>query len=238
MVSREVFLRNLEGVRERIAEACEACGRSPGEVALLPVTKMWPVEVARLAFSAGFSTVGENRVQEALAKIEEAGGEGGWELIGHLQSNKAKFIPGKFVRVQSVDSRKLLLRLDAAAAEREIPPLRILLQVNAGDDPAKFGVSLEEAEDLLEAALSCPKVQVEGLMTIAPLAPDDSSVARRCFERLRDLRDDLAEKFAAPLPELSMGMTGDLDEAVRAGSTVVRVGSALFGERPAGSPAI
>ncbi|MFP6887659.1 MAG: YggS family pyridoxal phosphate-dependent enzyme [Opitutales bacterium] len=226
----------MECVRKRIAEVCETCGRSPDEVALLPVTKTWPAEAARMAFTAGLPTVGENRVQEALAKMEEVDGQGDWELIGHLQSNKAKFILGKFVRVQSVDSRKLLLRLDAAASEREHAPIRVLLQVNAGDDPAKFGVSLEEAPALLEVALSCEKLMVEGLMTIAPFVPEDSSVARRCFELLRELRDDLAGKFAVQLPELSMGMTGDLEEAVRAGSTVVRVGSALFGDRFAPTP--
>ena len=236
MVSAEDFLNNLEGVRKRIAEACEACGRSLDEVALLPVTKAWPAEAACMAFAAGFSTVGENRVQEALAKMEEVVGQGDWELIGHLQSNKAKFIPGKFVRVQSVDSKKLLLRLDAVASERGCDPVRVLLQVNAGDDPAKFGVSPEEAPAFLESALSCAKLRVEGFMTIAPFVPEDSSVARRCFERLRELRDDLADEFTVQLPELSMGMTGDLEEALRAGSTVVRVGSALFGERLAATP--
>ena len=236
MVSAEDFLNNLEGVRKRIAEACEVCGRSPDEVALLPVTKTWPAEAARMAFTAGFSTVGENRVQEALAKMESLGGQGDWELIGHLQSNKAKFIPGKFVRVQSVDSKKLLLRLDVSARERECVPVRILLQVNAGDDPAKFGVSPKEAEAFLEAALSCARLKVEGFMTIAPFVPEDLSVACRCFECLRELRDDLADEFAVQLPELSMGMTGDLEEAVRAGSTVVRVGSALYGERLAATP--
>ena len=232
MVSEEDFLNNLKCVRERIAEVCKSCGRSLKEVALLPVTKTWPAEVALLAFSAGFPSVGENRVQEALVKMEEAD-EGGWELIGHLQSNKVKFIPGNFVRVQSVDSPKLLLRLDAALDAKDCSSLRILLQVNAGDDPAKFGVSPDETEAFLETALSCSKLKVEGFMTIAPFAPEDSGVSRRCFERLRELRDGLAEKFAVQLPELSMGMTGDMEAAIRAGSTLVRVGSALFGERVA-----
>ena len=232
MVSKEDFLKNLQAVREQIDAACSSCGRAPDEVSLLPVTKTWPVEVALMAFSAGFPSVGENRVQEALEKIEQTGNAGAWELIGHLQSNKAKFVPGKFERVQSVDSIKLLHRLDAAVAKAESPPLRILLQVNAGDDPAKFGVSIEDADACLDSALSASSLKVEGFMAIAPYAPENPDVALRCFERLRDLRDDLAEKFGVPLPELSMGMTGDLNEAIRAGSTVVRGGAALVGNRP------
>jgi len=237
MTSPEVFLNNLSQVRTRIARACDACNRTADEVALLPVTKTWPTEAARMAFSAGFCSVGENRVMEALGKMEEVTEEGNWELIGHLQSNKAKFIPNKFSRVQSVDSEKLLRRLDAAAANANFP-LRVLLQVNAGKDPAKFGVLPEETDGFLEAALSCSHLKVEGFMTIAPFAPEDPSVARSCFESLRELRDRLVGSFEVELPELSMGMSGDMEEAIRAGSTLVRVGSALFGDRILRNPSI
>ena len=230
MINSEVFLNNLIEVKTRIAKACDASGRAPEEVALLPVTKTWPAEAARMAFSAGFCSVGENRVMEALEKMEEVSEAGHWELIGHLQSNKAKFIPGNFVRVQAVDSEKLLRCLDAAAANSNCL-LRVLLQVNAGKDPAKFGVLPEETDGFLEAALSCPNLKVEGFMTIAPFAPEDPSVARSCFESLRELRDRLLGSFEVELPELSMGMSGDMEEAIRAGSTLVRVGSALFGDR-------
>jgi len=230
MMFAEVFLNNLAEVRSRIARTCDACSRAAEEVALLPVTKSWSAEAVRMAFSAGFCSVGENRVMEALEKMEEVTEEGHWELIGHLQSNKAKFIPNKFSRVQSVDSEKLLRRLDAAAANAN-SPLRVLLQVNAGNDPAKFGVTPKETDGFLEVALSCPNLKVEGFMTIAPLAPEDPSVARSCFESLRELRDRLVGSFEVELPELSMGMSGDMEEAIRAGSTLVRVGSALFGER-------
>jgi|TARA_B110000495_G_scaffold143214_1_gene126154 pyridoxal phosphate enzyme (YggS family) len=230
MINSEVFLNNLSEVKTRIATACDASGRSTEEVALLPVTKTWPTEAARMAFSAGFCSVGENRVMEALEKMEEVSEAGHWELIGHLQSNKAKFIPGNFVRVQAVDSEKLLRCLDAAAANSNCL-LRVLLQVNAGKDPAKFGVLPEETDGFLEAALSCPNLKVEGFMTIAPFAPEDPSVARSCFESLRELRDRLLGSFEVELPELSMGMSGDMEEAIRAGSTLVRVGSALFGDR-------
>ena len=190
-----------------------------------------------MAFSAGFCSVGENRVMEALEKMEEVTGEGNWELIGHLQSNKAKFIPNNFSRVQSVDSEKLLRRLDAAAANANCS-LRVLLQVNAGKDPAKFGVLPEETDGFLEVALSCSNLKVEGFMTIAPFAPEDPSVARSCFESLRELRDRLVGSFEVELPELSMGMSGDMEEAIRAGSTLVRVGSALFGDRIQRNPSI
>ena len=229
-MSPEVFLNNLAEVRGRIARACDASNRASKEVALLPVTKTWPAEAVRLAFSAGFCSVGENRVMEALEKMEDVKEVGNWELIGHLQSNKAKFIPNKFSRVQSVDSEKLLRRLDVAAAHANCC-LRVLLQVNAGKDPAKFGVFPEETDGFLEAALSCSHLKVEGFMTIAPFAPEDPTIARSCFESLRELRDRLVVSFEVELPELSMGMSGDMEEAIRAGSTLVRVGSALFGER-------
>ncbi|MBT3570580.1 MAG: YggS family pyridoxal phosphate-dependent enzyme [Opitutae bacterium] len=230
-MSPEVFLNNLSEVRGRIARACDASNRSSEEVALLPVTKTWPAEAVRFAFSAGFCSVGENRVMEALKKMEDVKEPGNWELIGHLQSKKAKFIPNRFARVQSVDSEKLLNRLDAAAANANCC-LRVLLQVNAGKDPAKFGVFPEETDGFLEAALSCSNLKVEGFMTIAPFAPEDPSIARSCFESLRELRDRLVGSFEVELTELSMGMSGDMEEAIRAGSTLVRVGSALFGERP------
>lgn len=230
MMFAEVFLNNLTEVKSRIARACDACNRTVEDVGLLPVTKTWTAEVAQMAFSSGFSSVGENRVMEALEKMEEVTEEGHWELIGHLQSNKAKFIPNKFSRVQSVDSEKLLRRLDVVCADAD-SPLPVLLQVNAGNDPAKFGVTPEQTDGFLEAALSCSNLKVEGFMTIAPFAPEDPSVARSCFESLRELRDRLAGSFEVELPELSMGMSGDMEEAIRAGSTLLRVGSALFGER-------
>lgn len=174
--------------------------------------------------------VGENRVQEAANKRANCGEPIRWELIGHLQSNKARLAAETFGRVQSVDSTKLLRRLDEACSMlgKHMP---VLLQVNAGDDPAKYGVSVAEAPALLESALNCEALHVDGLMTIAPL-DDDLNVAARCFERLRNLRDQLASAFNVDLPELSMGMSGDLEAAIAAGSTLVRVGTALFGTRP------
>jgi pyridoxal phosphate enzyme (YggS family) len=173
--------------------------------------------------------VGENRVQEAVEKQPQCTAKIQWELIGHLQSNKAKLAATHFDRVQSVDSEKLLNQLDAAANALG-KTLPILLQINAGRDPAKFGAEIEDAPRLLAAALGKTHLRVDGLMTIAPLA-DDPAVAAGTFATLRTLRDDLAARFGVPLRELSMGMSGDLELAVLAGSTQVRVGSALYGSR-------
>jgi PLP dependent protein len=231
-ISFEAFLLNLEGVRAAIEAACAAANRDPQEVSLLPVTKTHPAAVVQHVARAGLTAVGENRVQEARDKRQELGAGAPpmrWELIGHLQSNKAKLAAGLFDRIQSVDSRKLLNALERAAAEGS-RTLAVLLQINAGRDPAKFGCDLEEAPGLLEHALTCTHLHVEGLMTIAPL-DDDSAVAARTFDALRGCRDALAERFHVSLPELSMGMTDDLDAAVQAGSTQVRIGTALFGAR-------
>jgi PLP dependent protein len=229
MVTYDTFSLRLDSLRKRMRGACLRCGRAPESVRLLPVTKTHPVEAAAHAARAGLTAVGENRVQEAAAKRPLGPAGLRWELIGHLQSNKAKLAVDTFDAIQSVDSEKLARLLARAALDKGIR-LPVLLQINAGNDPAKFGADPENAPGLLEACLASPGLQVEGLMTIAPLS-DDPDVARRTFEALRGIRDDLSGRFGHPLPELSMGMTGDLEAAIEAGSTVVRVGTALFGER-------
>jgi pyridoxal phosphate enzyme (YggS family) len=230
LLSYEAFLANLADLRGQVASACTAAGRDPESVTILPVTKTHPVEAALHAVRAGLPAVGENRVQEALPKIEAARGVGvRWELIGHLQTNKAKLAARAFDRIQSVDSPKLLDVLDRAAAE-EGRVLRVLLQVNAGADPAKSGASVDEAARLLDQATAKTNLRVEGFMTIAPMS-DDPAVARRTFAALREIRDRLASP-ALSLSELSMGMTSDLAEAIAEGSTMIRVGTALFGSRP------
>ncbi len=229
MISIDEFRSNLAAVRERIASACAAAGRPVDAVGLLPVTKNHPAEAARHVAAFGLPAVGENRVQEAMAKREACGVPLRWELIGHLQSNKAKDAVATFDRIQSVDSLKLLRRLDRCAGEAG-KALPILLQCNSGGDPAKYGFGVVEMEGALEAALSLEHLRVEGLMTVAPL-DEDPAVARRAFERLRELRDGLADRFGVALAELSMGMTGDLESAIEAGSTQIRVGTALFGSR-------
>jgi pyridoxal phosphate enzyme (YggS family) len=252
MSTYEEFCCRVAETEARIEAAARAVGREPRTVRLLPVTKTHPAEAAAYAARRGLGAVGENRVQEAAAKrpataallASAAGGSEGagagaavapprWELIGHLQSNKARLAAETFDRIQSVDTDKLVRHLDRAAGELG-RPLAVLLQVNSGRDPAKFGCELEDAPRLLEAALAAAHLRVEGLMAIAPLGatPEETAEhARRTFAALRELRDTLAARFGRPLPELSMGMSGDLELAVAAGSTCVRVGTALYGAR-------
>jgi pyridoxal phosphate enzyme (YggS family) len=225
----EPFKSRADAVRARIAQACTRCGRDPSGVELLAVTKTHSAEAVEFAARYGLRAVGENRVQEAVDKRAQTRAPIAWELIGHLQSNKARVAAQTFDRIQSVDSAKLLELLDRAAGEagRKLP---ILLQVNAGMDPAKSGVEPEGAEALLAAALTRAHLRVEGLMTVAPLSPDPG-VARRTFANLRAIRERLSASTGATLRELSMGMSADMEEAIAEGSTLVRVGSALFGAR-------
>lgn len=217
----------------RMAAACARSGRSESEVTLMAVTKTHPVGTVEAAERLGLRLYGENRVQEAAAKRSEVTTDGRWELIGPLQSNKAKLALETFDRIQTIDRPKLVQLLDRLVGEgvaRGSSPYPILLQVNAGDDPAKSGTTVEGAEALLECALAAKYLRVEGLMTIAPLS-EDPAVAERCFFRLRALRDRLEGSHGVALPVLSMGMTDDLEAAIAAGSTLIRVGSALFGQR-------
>jgi pyridoxal phosphate enzyme (YggS family) len=230
-LTHEEFLANLARVQARVAAACAAAGRPVDAVRILAVTKTHPVEAALYAQRAGLAGAGENRVQEALEKIAVCPDPTvRWELIGHLQTNKANKAAPVFARIQSVDRIELAQKLDRAAAGfgKMLP---VLLQINAGDDPAKFGASCADAPALLEAALQCPALRVEGLMTIAPYAPENPAIAQKCFARLRETRDALAQQFGLPLAELSMGMSDDLESAVREGSTLLRIGTALFGKR-------
>ncbi|TSA33175.1 MAG: YggS family pyridoxal phosphate-dependent enzyme [Opitutales bacterium] len=229
MVTYDQFKVNYEGVLARIRQACAQCGRNPASVRLLPVTKTNPVEAAIWAYQSGMRSVAENRVQEAESKRPSAPAELRWELIGHLQSNKAKQALQVFDVMQTVDSAELVVRLGRLAAELGLVR-EIMLQVNAGDDPAKFGCDLTEAPRLLEAAMAQSALRVTGLMAVAPLS-DDPAVAERTFTNLRRCRDTLAASFGVALPELSMGMSGDLESAVAAGSTCLRIGSALYGSR-------
>jgi pyridoxal phosphate enzyme (YggS family) len=233
-ITYEEFVRRAELVRAQIATACAGTGRDPATVELLAVTKTHPVAAADYAARYGLRGVGENRVQEAAEKRPLCATPAlQWELIGHLQSNKAKLAATHFDRVQSVDSEKLLNHLDRAAAELgKILP--VFLQINAGRDPAKFGAEIEDTPRLFELALTKKNLRIDGLMTIAPLGATPAETtdhAQRTFTQLRALRDELAARFQAPLRELSMGMSGDLAPAIAAGSTQVRVGSALYGAR-------
>lgn len=229
LISFKEFKTNLSRIRAEIFESCSKAGRPSDSVSLLPVTKNHPVDVARYSWEAGLESVGENRVQEALGKMDDVDSRLCWELIGPLQSNKAKRVAERFGRVQTVDRVKIAKALDRYAGEagRVLP---VLLQINAGRDPAKAGAEIEAAPALLEAVLGCDNLRVEGLMTIGALS-DDEAVSRGCFSALRECRDSLSSGFGVSLPELSMGMSGDLEAAILEGSTMVRVGTALFGKR-------
>lgn len=229
LTSYNEFCARTDALRQEIAHACAAAGRRPDDVELMAVTKTHPAIAADYAARYGLRSVGENRVQEGVEKRAQTTAAIRWELIGHLQSNKARLAAQHFDRVQSVDSEKLLNHLDRAAAELG-KTLPVLLQINAGRDPAKFGAELEDAPRLLELALARKNLRVDGFMTIAPLS-DDPDVAVRTFVALRELRDRLAPQTGVPLRELSMGMSGDFAAAIAAGSTLVRVGTALFGTR-------
>ncbi|MBP8255867.1 MAG: YggS family pyridoxal phosphate-dependent enzyme [Opitutaceae bacterium] len=227
--SYDDFRAAADRVLSRIAEACLRSARNKQDVSLLAVTKTHPVAAVHYAARFGLKSVGENRVQEACGKIPLGPPGMRWELIGHLQSNKVRLAVQWLDRIQSVDSEKLILALqkESSAIGKTLP---ILLQVNAGNDPAKFGVDPQDAPRLLECARMQPNLQVDGLMTIAPLS-EDPDTARRTFSTLRELRDALRIQFGLPLAELSMGMSSDMDIAIAEGSTQVRVGSALFGAR-------
>ncbi len=228
MISFETFLHNLQEVKAAMAAACERCGREAATVTLLPVTKTHPAEILDYVKRAGFVRAGENRVQEAVEKAQAKPGMA-IELIGHLQTNKVKPAVNYCVRIQSVDSIRLAEKINQAAEVcGKVMP--ILLQINAGYDPAKFGADVDDADALLECCLKQKQLRVEGLMTIAPLS-DDADVAVRTFNNLREIRDRLSMRFSVALPELSMGMSGDMDAAIAAGSTMIRVGTALFGSR-------
>jgi pyridoxal phosphate enzyme (YggS family) len=218
---------NVEAIEQRICAACEKAGRSRDEVQLIAVSKRQPFGAVLEAAEAGQVLFGENRVQEAQTKIPLCPQHLHWHLIGHLQSNKAKVAAsGLFRMIHSVDSEKLMRALDMCATM----PLPVLIQVNISGEGSKSGCAPEEAAGLIEAANSCSQVEVHGLMTIPPFTPDPGK-ARQHFSNLRKLRDELQQSTGTPLPELSMGMSNDFEIAIEEGSTFVRVGTAIFGER-------
>ena len=227
---------NLAGVRERIANAARRAGRSPGEVALMAVTKTFGAAPIREAHAAGLRLFGENRVQEFASKAEAVRALEGarWHLIGHLQSNKAARAAELFDAVDTVDSLRLARKLNAAAETRGAP-LPVLIEINLGDEAAKTGVTADskELEDILYAAPQLEALRISGLMAIPPFTADPED-SRPHFRRLRQLRDQLAARKlpAVSMEVLSMGMSHDFDVAIEEGSTRVRLGTAIFGERP------
>jgi len=215
-----------------MAAAARSAGRDPSTIRLVAVSKTFPVDAIREAYAAGQRDFGENRVQEVLQKITSAADlEIRWHLLGHLQTNKARKAGPAFAAIHSVDTVELLEKIDAAAAEAGRTP-ELLIQVDLAGETTKFGASPDDVPRLFDAAASCRAARVSGLMTLPPV-PESPEDARPWFRRLRGLRDQwLAAGVPAPmLQELSMGMSADFEVAIHEGSTIVRVGTAIFGSR-------
>ncbi|MEK6609428.1 MAG: YggS family pyridoxal phosphate-dependent enzyme [Gemmatimonadota bacterium] len=220
---------DVEAVRARIAQAAARSGRTAEAVQVVAVTKGHPIERVRDAVALGFTDLGENRVQEALAKREAwPDAPVRWHLIGHLQRNKARLAVGRFALIHSLDSIRLADALELEAARRNLVQ-DALVEVNVAREPQKSGAMPEEAEQIVAHAATLPHLRVNGLMTMAPLT-DDAAVIRRTFAGLRELKERLPAP-GAPLTELSMGMSNDFEIAIEEGATMVRLGTVLFGER-------
>ena len=222
----------LAGIRARIAAAARSAGRDPSSIRLVAVSKTFPIEAIREAYAAGQREFGENRVQEALQKIASGGDlDIRWHLLGHLQTNKVRKAAPAFSTIHSVDGVELLQKIDAAAADEGRTP-ELLIQVDLAGEATKFGVPPSDVPQLFDAAARCRAARVTGLMTLPPV-PESPEDARPWFRRLRELRDEWRAAGVAPsmLAELSIGMSGDFEVGIEEGSTMVRIGTAIFGTR-------
>ena len=228
---QERLAENIARVRTSIAEAAQKVGRSADEVTLVAVSKTKPLALVRMAYNVGVTHFGENRVQEALPKIAAfSPPDVSWQMIGHVQGNKAGKVAGAFACVQSVDSLHLAQALNSHAGEQE-KRLPVLLQVNVSGETSKEGSSPAETLALARQIVALPHLEVQGLMTIAPLVENPEEV-RPVFRGLRELRDRLREEVPqCSWHHLSMGMTDDYRVAIEEGATIVRIGRAIFGDR-------
>lgn len=229
-----MIAERVAAVRERVARAVARAGRRPEEVRLVAVSKAFPPQAVREGFAAGIRDFGENKVQEAEEKLRALEDLREhrlvWHLVGHLQKNKARKAAQLFDRIHSVDSAELGERLEHAAAERQ-RVLPVLVQVNLGEEPTKSGLDEVRLYPVLEALRGLKAVRVEGLMLLPPYL-EDAERLRPLFRRLRELRDDAVRRELLLGAELSMGMSHDLEVAVEEGATLLRIGTAIFGERP------
>ena len=220
---------NLAGVQQRIRAACERSGRDPSSVQLLVVAKTHPPEAVKAVADLGLTLFGENKVQEAKVKIPQCPGRLRWHFIGHLQTNKVRDAVELFAMIQSVDSLPLAQEINkrADAAARTMP---VLLEVNVAAEASKFGYQPGRLLVELKEVNALPRLEIHGLMTVPPWSAEPEK-ARPHFRRLRELKAQCEQILGAPLPQLSMGMTGDFEIAVEEGATMIRVGTALFGSR-------
>lgn len=220
---------NLDLIQQRIRAACERAGRDPDSVTLLAVSKTHPPETIREAADCGLLLFGENKVQEARAKIPLCPGKCRWHFIGHLQSNKVRDAVELFEMIQGVDSLNLAREINKRC-EQASKRMPILLEVNVAGEASKFGYKPEQLLAELNELNTLPKIEIHGLMTIPPYTTDPEK-ARPYFRRVRELRMDCEKILGASLPHLSMGMSDDFEIAVEEGATMVRIGTALFGPR-------
>ena len=222
---------NLKQVQDNIREACKRAGRNAEQVHLISVSKTKPVEKLREAYNAGSRDFGENKVQEMCEKVPLLPADIRWHMIGHLQTNKIKYIIDKAYRIHSVDSLHLAEAVSREAVKHNVPA-NILLEVNVAEEESKFGVHTDEVMNLVQAVSKLPNIQIKGLMTIAPFV-ENPEENRQYFRILRQLAVDISRKSIdnVTMNELSMGMTGDYQIAVEEGATWVRVGTGIFGER-------
>lgn len=224
------FAQNLKAVQQRIVSACHRCGRSPDDVRLLPVTKTVPAHILRLAYAAGISDFGENKLQEARDKQAALSDLAiRWSIIGHLQTNKVKYLVRFASEFHALDSVRLAEELNRRL-EAHDRDLDVFVQVNTSGEQSKYGLPPDEFLPFAERLSEFPRLKPRGLMTLALFSADTARV-RTCFRRLRDLRDQ-AVAVHPGMTQLSMGMSGDYEVAIEEGATVVRVGQAIFGTRP------
>jgi pyridoxal phosphate enzyme (YggS family) len=220
---------NLEQIEKRIHAACERAGRARDSVLLLAVSKTHPPETIREAANLGLTHFGENKVQEAKAKIPNSPGKARWHFIGHLQSNKCRDAIELFEMIQGVDSLSIAQEINKRA-EQAGKTMPILLEINVAGEGSKYGYNPEQMLADLKAINALPRLEIHGLMAIPPYTPVPEK-ARPYFQKLRELKHQAETELGAPLPHLSMGMSGDFEVAIEEGGTIVRIGTALFGER-------
>jgi pyridoxal phosphate enzyme (YggS family) len=220
---------NLEQIEKRIHAACERAGRTRDSVILLAVSKTHPPETIREAVDLGLAFFGENKIQEAKAKIPNSPGKARWHFIGHLQSNKCRDAVELFELIQGVDSLAIAQEINKRA-EQLSKTMPILLEVNVAGEGSKFGYKPAQMLAELAALNALPRLEIHGLMAIPPYTPAPEK-ARPYFQKLRELKQQTEAVLGAPLPHLSMGMSGDFEVAIEEGATIVRIGTALFGER-------
>lgn len=222
---------NFQSVEARIQAACDRAGRSRKEVTLIAVSKTKPVEMLQTIYDAGSRDFGENKVQEMCDKIELLPADIRWHMIGHLQTNKVKYIVGRVSLIHSVDSLHLAQEIEKQAAKLDVI-VPILVEVNIAEEESKFGIHKEETISLVREVATLPHIRIQGLMTIAPYVenPEDN---RACFRGIKQLSVDIARENIdnVSMDCLSMGMTGDYEVAIEEGATMVRVGTGIFGER-------